>query len=170
MMTSFLQCSPHCCSGWPVGSMCVSVGPQAPISDTLRFMKNKAPKRALKSDCMNSFVTRMHQRYSMCKGHAHVLCVTSWPVTLVRAISISSLLIFRLCACVLRYVSAGWEIERNESREAITLLLLLLFHYNLNYNYRARYLQQHQTLPLRTTVFVSGSKTSCNLLLRLGMI
>lgn len=86
--------------------------------------------------------------------------VTSWPVTLVRAISVYLLLISRLCACVVRYVSAGWEIERDEGREAITHPLLLWFHENLNYNYCARYLQQHQTLLLWSKASVSGLKTS----------
>ena len=35
-------------------------------------------------------------------------------------------LISRLCACVVKYVSAAREIERDEGREAITLLLLAI--------------------------------------------
>lgn len=79
-----------------------------------------------------------------------VFSVTLRPVILAEAVSFPLPLISRLCACVVRYVGAGWEVDRHEGREAITLLLLLLrFHCNLMYcNYHT--LLEQQTFSLRS--------------------
>lgn len=64
--------------------------------------------------------------------------------------SLSLFLISCLCACVLSYVSAAWEIERDEGKQGHQPPAApLIPRHQVNYNYCARCLQQHQNFVPR---------------------